>query len=212
MKPTKLRSLLTPYGALNRIFLSPEDAAARIARVRGGGNKKPTFVDGWVEFVNKKDAKLVVESLNAQNIGGRKGNFYYDDVWNMKYLKGFKWHNLTEQIANENAERVARLRVEIDRGKKGDREFVRNIERGKMFKTMEEKRAKKADRARFGGKVEDAPASVKTDSSKGGGNAAMPPETAKKYPRQYRQNAVVQKGVGTTRQPDEVKRVLGKIF
>lgn len=40
MKPTKLRSLLEPYGAINRIFLTPEDPASHTRRVRNGGNKK----------------------------------------------------------------------------------------------------------------------------------------------------------------------------
>jgi ESF2/ABP1 family protein len=46
MKPTKLRSLLEPYGAINRIFLTPEDPASHTRRVRNGGNKKRSFVDG----------------------------------------------------------------------------------------------------------------------------------------------------------------------
>jgi ESF2/ABP1 family protein len=48
MKPTKLRSLLEPYGAINRIFLSPEDPASHTRRVRNGGNKKRSYTDGWV--------------------------------------------------------------------------------------------------------------------------------------------------------------------
>lgn len=48
MKPTKLRSLLEPYGAINRIFLTPEDPASKTRRVRNGGNKKRSFTDGCV--------------------------------------------------------------------------------------------------------------------------------------------------------------------
>ncbi len=62
-------------------------------------------------------AKAVAEMLNAQPIGaaavtksgmkaakhqpgGMKGNArrFKDDVWTMKYLPGFKWHMLTEQL------------------------------------------------------------------------------------------------------------------
>ncbi|KAK4121641.1 hypothetical protein N657DRAFT_647825 [Parathielavia appendiculata] len=91
MKPAKLRSLLEPYGKINRIFLTPEDPAEHARRVRSGGNKKRSFTEGWVEFVKKKDAKKAVELLNAQIIGGKKSSWYHDDVWAMKYLKGFKW-------------------------------------------------------------------------------------------------------------------------
>lgn len=46
---------------------------------------------GWIEFADKKIAKKVAESLNNTTIGGRKGDFYHDDIWNLKYLKGFKY-------------------------------------------------------------------------------------------------------------------------
>jgi ESF2/ABP1 family protein len=91
MKPQKLRSLLEPYGKINRIFLTPEDPAEHSRRVRNGGNKKRCYTEGWVEFVKKKDAKKAVDLLNAQTIGGKKSSWYRDDVWALKYLKGFKW-------------------------------------------------------------------------------------------------------------------------
>lgn len=47
MKPQKLRSLLTPFGTINRLFLAPEDPAAHKRRVRNGGNKKKMFTEGW---------------------------------------------------------------------------------------------------------------------------------------------------------------------
>lgn len=91
MKPQKLRSLLEPYGTINRIFLSPEDPTARSRRIKNGGNKKRSFTDGWVEFIKKKDAKAAVDLLNGHVIGGKKGSFYRDDMWSISYLKGFKW-------------------------------------------------------------------------------------------------------------------------
>jgi hypothetical protein len=45
---------------------------------------------GWIEFSDKKIAKQVAESLNNTAIGGKKGDFYHDDIWNLKYLKKFK--------------------------------------------------------------------------------------------------------------------------
>lgn len=91
MKPAKLRSLLEPYGKINRIFLTPEDPTEHTRRVRNGGNKKRSFTEGWVEFVKKKDAKKACDLLNAQIIGGKKSSWYHDDVWALKYLNGFKW-------------------------------------------------------------------------------------------------------------------------
>jgi ESF2/ABP1 family protein len=98
MKLVKLRSLLEPYGTINRIFLAPEDPVAHARRVRNGGNKRKLHTEGWVEFVNKRDAKKACELLNGRAIGGKKGSYYCDDIWNLVYLKGFKWHNLTEYV------------------------------------------------------------------------------------------------------------------
>lgn len=64
------------------------------------------FTEGWVEFSKKSVAKIVAQTLNAQPIGfssgGRSANKnarrWKDDVWTMKYLTGFKWHMLTEQM------------------------------------------------------------------------------------------------------------------
>lgn len=35
--------------------------------------------------------------------GGKKRNFYHDDMWNIKYLKGFKWRHLTEKLGTKHA-------------------------------------------------------------------------------------------------------------
>jgi ESF2/ABP1 family protein len=98
MKPQKVRDLLSRFGAIGRVFLAPEDPKAHAKRVKFGGNKKRNFVEGWVEFLNKRDAKTAAETLNTQIVGGKKGSYYYDDLWNIKYLKKFKWHHLQAQI------------------------------------------------------------------------------------------------------------------
>ncbi|KAM0261678.1 hypothetical protein ACHAQJ_002130 [Trichoderma viride] len=190
MKPNKLRTLLAPYGTINRIFLAPEDAVARARRVKGGGNKKKTFTEGWVEFIKKKEAKAVCELLNARPIGGKKGSYYHDDIWNLLYLNGFKWHNLTEQIAAEDAERSSRMRAEISKTTRENKLFVRNVERAKMLDGMEAKaKAKKR-------KASDAVGSVE------------PKESV----RTFRQISKISKGGDNSEQPERVNRVLSKIF
>ncbi|KXJ95653.1 hypothetical protein Micbo1qcDRAFT_157668 [Microdochium bolleyi] len=193
MKPQKLRSLLEPYGTINRIFLSPEDPAAHTRRVKAGGNKKRNFTDGWVEFTNKKDAKTVVDLLNARTIGGPKGSYYRDDVWSMIYLKGFKWHNLTEQIATEAAERTSRIRAEITKATKENKDFVRNIERAKVMDGMEAKTAAKKSRVGSDEKADDAAAGERTWEK-----------------RKFKQATAGKKG--GEKAPEEAKRVLSKLF
>jgi ESF2/ABP1 family protein len=200
MKPTKLRSLLEPYGAINRIFLTPEDPASHTRRVRNGGNKKRSFTDGWVEYVNKKDAKHACELLNAKTIGGKKGSYYHDDVWNLLYLRGFKWDNLTAQISEENAERAARLKAEISKTTKENKEFVQNVDKAKMLEGMEAKKAAKRRKENEDAVESKEPVVKEQKTNKGG-----------ERPRHFTQTAVAsKKKLGD--QPEQVKRVLSKIF
>lgn len=60
------------------------------------------YVDGWVEFADKKIAKAVARSLNNTIIGGKKRNYWHDDIWNIRYLKGFKWSHLTERLSESS--------------------------------------------------------------------------------------------------------------
>lgn len=143
MKVHTLKHLLSPYGDIGRIFLTPEDPKKYSRRVKSGGNKKRSFVDGWVEFVDKQKAKLVAQTLNAEIIGGKKGGWYHDDIWNIKYLKGFKWHNLTEQIAAENAARADRLRRDLAQSKRTTQQFLQNVEKAKIYTTMKSRQAKR---------------------------------------------------------------------
>lgn len=222
MKPAKLRSLLEPYGKINRIFLAPEDPAEHRRRVRNGGNKKRCYTEGWVEFVKKKDAKKACDLLNAQTIGGKKSSWYRDDVWSMKYLKGFKWwvlvpgarggserqlisctrHHLTEQIAAENAERASRMRAEIAKTTRENKEFVRNVERAKVLNGIKSKAAAKRKKADDEGEEGD------------GEEAAEMPDVGpvQERRRTFRQIPLAKKRKQDEQQPEHVQRVLSKIF
>lgn len=144
MKPVKLRQILSRFGEVNRIFLSPEDPKTYAKRVKFGGNKKKNFTEGWAEFVRKKDAKLAADVLNGNKIGGKKGSYYYDDILNVKYLHKFKWNNLTEQIALENQARHEKLRAEISQATRENKIFMENVEAQKMISKIEEKKANKS--------------------------------------------------------------------
>ncbi|KAK4151799.1 hypothetical protein C8A00DRAFT_35563 [Chaetomidium leptoderma] len=195
MKPAKLRSLLEPYGKVNRIFLTPEDPTEHTRRVRNGGNKKRSFTEGWVEFVKRKDAKKACDLLNAQIIGGKKSSWYHDDVWALKYLNGFKWHDLTDQISAENAERASRMRAEIAKTTRENKEFVRNVERAKVLNGIQSKAAAKRKTA-----AEDEGVAEKADS----GPAQERRRTFKQIPLAKKRKQ--------EEQPDQVQRVLSKIF
>ncbi|PHH65306.1 hypothetical protein CDD81_2718 [Ophiocordyceps australis] len=192
MRPNKLRSLLQPYGVINRIFLAPEDPALHSRRVRAGGNKRRSFTEGWVEFVKKKEAKAACELLNARIVGGKKSSYYHDDIWNLLYLKGFKWHHLTEQITTENAERTSRMRAEISRATKENKEFVKNVEQSKMLHGIQAKSKKRKMAAGTDGEI----------------FGAVPDAKA----RTFQQVSQISKAADQHEQPDRVTRVLSKIF
>ncbi|EGW32137.1 uncharacterized protein SPAPADRAFT_139224 [Spathaspora passalidarum NRRL Y-27907] len=143
MKPSKLRSVLSRFGAIDRLFLKPEDIAVYHKRVKYGGNKKKNFTEGWVEFVSKSDAKLCAATLNGNKLGGKKTSYYYDDVMNIKYLHGFKWLDLTQQIARENEAREAKLAMELSQQQKLNKSFIHNVEKSKMITNIQRKRSAK---------------------------------------------------------------------
>ena len=155
MKPQKLRSILTRFGPVDRLFLKPEDPSAYHKRVKYGGNKKKKFTEGWIEFVSKKDAKLCAATLNGNKLGGKKTSYYYDDVMNIKYLKGFKWLDLTQQMAQENEARQARLALEISQQNKFNKTFVNNVEKAKLISNIQKKRGTSSEGSSKGEGVEE---------------------------------------------------------
>eukprot|EP00050_Salpingoeca_kvevrii_P018986 m.81009 g.81009 ORF g.81009 m.81009 type:complete len:213 (+) comp8215_c0_seq2:1377-2015(+) len=136
VEPSRSASRLTTASAA-------ADIKAWAKRKKMGGNKKRKYIEGWVEFLDKKIAKRVAATLNGTQIGGRKGSMYYDDLWVMKYLPRFKWHHLTERIAYDNAVRDQRLQLHMDQVRRETATFVENVAQSKKFKAMEERHSKK---------------------------------------------------------------------
>jgi len=114
LRPAKLRQLLEPHGSVLRIYLAPEDPAQRKRRRRTGGDSGKRFTEGWIEWADKRDAKKAVALLNGQPMGGRRRReSQYSDLWNLKYLSGFSWTDLSEEIAYEAAVRDQKLNAEL---------------------------------------------------------------------------------------------------
>lgn len=147
MKPAKMRQILSRFGQVDRLFLKREGDDKHKRRLKSGGNKKTMYEEGWAEYVRKRDAKLAAHTLNGNIIGGKKGTFYHDDILNVKYLPGFKWADLTEQIARENDVRQAKLEIEISQANKLNADFIKNVEQSKMIANIQKsrKRANKSD-------------------------------------------------------------------
>ncbi|KAM3572900.1 hypothetical protein VYU27_005100 [Nannochloropsis oceanica] len=150
MKPAKVKHLLEKFGPITRLYMVEEDAAMRKRRVKGGGNKKKKYVEGWVEFKEKGLAKQIAEHLNGSLVGGKKRNFYHDDMWTMKYLKGFNWGHLTEKLAYERRVREQKLRVEMMQAKKENAAFVGLVEKKRELEGMEGRRRREGKEGKEG--------------------------------------------------------------
>ncbi|KAI1261084.1 Pre-rRNA-processing protein ESF2 [Xylariaceae sp. FL1019] len=192
MKPSAVRTIFERFGKINRVYLAVEDPAVRARRIKQGQNRKKNFSEGWLEFLRKADAKAAVDALNGTTLAAigvaKKGSYYRDDIWSLRYLKGFKWHNLTEQISAENAERQTRMRAEISKATRENKEFVRNIQKAKELDGIHTKAAAKRARTEDG--------------------AAEPRE--EKSLRQFTQSAVGKKD--SSQAPEAAKRVLSQLF
>ena len=145
MKPNRVRSVFEQYGQVTRLFLQEEDSTKRKMRKSKGGNGSKQFEEGWIEFDDKNIAKNVADSLNGKAIGSTKGDFYHDDVWTLKYLKGFKWEYLTEKLAYERRVRENKLKVAMVQAKKDNADFADLVERSKIEEHVQQRKKKRQD-------------------------------------------------------------------
>lgn len=202
LKPSALKSMLEARGftPITKVFLSPAiPSSSSSSSSTRRSNKRKTYTDGWVEFASKKTAKICASTLNASIIGGKKGGWYHDDVWNMKYLRGFKWDDLMEQVQRERSEREAKRRIEDSRARKEERVFIDGVERGRVFDGIYKKREGK--KRRLGDIDMDPGHRVDED--------VMPD----KVRRRFQQNQTVGSGdAGKKTLKEDATRVLGKIF
>lgn len=204
MRPTTVRSLLSAYGPISQLFLTPEAPSTYLARKHAKGNKKRSFIDGWIEFVHKRHAKACVDAINGKIVGGKKGGWYRDDVWNAKYLSGFKWADLMEGVRREEREREERVRVGVSRDKREREEFLRGIEGAKVEETRRKKDLNKRD-IQEGGSANICHDDKNIVDGEGAGKS-------RNQGMRFRQNEVKSRFQGGPEQASETSRVLGKIF
>ena len=103
-----------------------------------------------MEFKHKRHAKACVDGINGRIVGGKKGGWYRDDVWNAKYLRRFRWDDLMAGVRQEEREREEKVRVGIAKDKREREAFVQSLESAKVEETQERKRqriARSADDA-----------------------------------------------------------------
>jgi ESF2/ABP1 family protein len=146
MGPAKVKTLLSDFGEVTRVYLVEEDKSSRKRRRKAGGSGSKRYLEGWIEFESKKIAKRVGETLNMSRITNHKGSVNYDDVWNIKYLRGFKWSHLTEKVAYERRVREQKLRVEMMEARRENANYVAQVEAGRKLDYIEERQRKRTDK------------------------------------------------------------------
>jgi ESF2/ABP1 family protein len=152
MNPAKVKQLLSPLGTITRVFLVEEDSTIRQRRRKNGYSGAKRYVEGWIEFENKSIAKRIAMSLNLTPISNQKRNVHYGELWNLKYLRKFRWEHLTEKVAYERRVREQKLRVELLQARKENAAYAQLVETGQKLDKIE-------DRKRKRGEVTDVPTS-----------------------------------------------------
>eukprot|EP00571_Detonula_confervacea_P010863 CAMPEP_0172302112 /NCGR_PEP_ID=MMETSP1058-20130122/3866_1 /TAXON_ID=83371 /ORGANISM="Detonula confervacea, Strain CCMP 353" /LENGTH=290 /DNA_ID=CAMNT_0013012471 /DNA_START=72 /DNA_END=944 /DNA_ORIENTATION=+ len=155
MGPAKVKTLLTDFGTITRVYLVEEDKTRRKKRRKAGGSGGKRYTEGWVEFESKKVARSAGDTLNMTRVTNHKGSIHYDDMWNVKYLRGFKWSHLTEKVAYERRVREQKLRVEMMEVRRENASYIAQVEAGKKMDHIQErmKKRKQKDGGSGGGAV-----------------------------------------------------------
>ncbi|GMH73230.1 hypothetical protein TL16_g06127 [Triparma laevis f. inornata] len=146
---SKLKTLISPLCEITRLYLAVEDKSVRKRRKKAGGSNSKRFTEGWIEVPNKRLAKQLAGTLHMTNM--EKKGPHSDDLWCLKYLRGFKWSHLTEKVAYERRVREQRLRVEMSKAKREVKEYERKIEEGEKFEQMVKKRKRSGKEVKEGG-------------------------------------------------------------
>ena len=124
---------------IGRIFLVPESEARRKARkARGGNMKKQVYVEGWVEMLRKRDAKLAGEMLNGRSVGGKEA--FSNDLWAMRYLRGFKFDRLEEEEVYKAALHKKQVTQRLNEAKTDTKAYMERVAEAKRVARQREQK------------------------------------------------------------------------
>ncbi|CAM5174226.1 unnamed protein product [Eretmochelys imbricata] len=100
------------------------DSKQRFVRQRKkkAGTKAKNYTEGWVEFRDKRVAKLVAASLHNTPMGTRRRSRFHYDLWNIK--AGWPTSGQVRQ---------QRLRAEISQAKRETSFYLRSVETSQRF-------------------------------------------------------------------------------
>ncbi|ULU12831.1 hypothetical protein L3Y34_015813 [Caenorhabditis briggsae] len=117
-------------GQIGRIFL---------ARNKHTKNPQNKYSEGWMELKKKKIAKAIAGQIDNTPIGGKNKDPVSSMLWNIRYLSGFKWVHLMEQLQYEKEVEKRRMNVEVAQARRIAAHFEEQIEKGKHLRKLEAK-------------------------------------------------------------------------
>ena len=127
--PSQLKQLLShAYNnvIIHRIYCQPINNISKHKLNKSG---KESYLDGWIEFDNKHQAKQLCDLLNGSNIiSSNRKNKSYDTLWNLKYLKGFKWNHLTDKLHSDRAKQSSLIRDELQLASSEAESYQRSVQ------------------------------------------------------------------------------------
>ncbi|XP_050973136.1 activator of basal transcription 1 [Labeo rohita] len=144
LRPKQLRTMLGVYGEIGRIFLQPEDRCVKRKKKKAGSNSS-SFIEGWVEFRDKRVAKRVAASLHNTPMANKKRSRFSSDLWSIKYLHRFQWCHLSERLTYEQTVYHQRMRTEISQAKKETNFYLASVEKSQKLENLRKKKEKKGE-------------------------------------------------------------------
>eukprot|EP01133_Synstelium_polycarpum_P008967 gene8967-10517_t len=136
MTPSKLKNLLTKHGQVTRMKLIK-------ANVDRKSQRNDMFKEGWIEFSDKKVARMLATIMNNEPMGGKQRDIHKDCLWNIMYLPKFKWHHLMDKLVQKKLERDKRIQLELTRVRKENATFMESLEQSKNISHRSEKNKNK---------------------------------------------------------------------
>uniref|UniRef100_A0A1I7S753 Activator of basal transcription 1 n=1 Tax=Bursaphelenchus xylophilus TaxID=6326 RepID=A0A1I7S753_BURXY len=123
----RINEYFSNFGQVGRIYLQIDRKSTKVRK----------YTEGWVEFKKKKIAKKAALMLNKQQVGGKHRSPAFDCLWTIKYLHGFKWSNLVEQLNYERNIEDQRLRIELAQARNEGKHFVEQVEKSGRIRNLE---------------------------------------------------------------------------
>ncbi|KAI8102891.1 hypothetical protein M9434_005683 [Picochlorum sp. BPE23] len=206
MKPQKIRHLLEQYGEIGRVYLAAEDPSVRKKRKKMGGHSGKKFTEGWVEFEDKKDAKLVAKLLNGEPMGGKKRSAHYYDLWCIKYLPKFSWDHLTEELNYQRAVKDQKMAAEVAAAKRERDFYLSRVDKAKAVEAIIERQQQDDG---------DATQLLNTTTNTNEGEKKKPNKKGPRKVRTFDQNKTIGSGAelkgtrGTGLRSDVLKKLAG---